>query len=281
MTNKFCVYLHKTLNGDIFYIGSGTLARAKTLELSKRQGRATKRGKYYSDFVATLDYKYDYEIIKIFNTSEDAISFEISEYDRLINNGVNLLNYRRPSRVKEINVNNIGLFVYYDISSESCLRWKDNIKAASKRHCGTIAGSKMTRGCYQVKIEGINFLVHRVIAELHGLSTTGMVVDHINGDPSDNRIENLRVCSNAENARNKKKQNNNKSGTPGVYYNIRKEAWIAIVKIHSKTKERSFSVKKYGFEEAKNLAITARFQMLEDAEKDGVFYSCRHKRSDL
>lgn len=42
-------------------------------------------------------------------------------------------------------------------------------------------------------------------------------VDHINGDPQDNRWCNLRKCSRSENARNKKKRVTNKSGFKGVY----------------------------------------------------------------
>ena len=58
--------------------------------------------------------------------------------------------------------------------------------------------------------------VIKLTRHLLGLDNPKLVVDHINGDVFDNRRVNLRVCTNAQNARNCGLSKNNTSGYPGV-----------------------------------------------------------------
>lgn len=55
-------------------------------------------------------------------------------------------------------------------------------------------------------------LMHRVVMG----ALAGQEVDHINGDKLDNRKENLRFCTRAENLSNRGAQKNNKTGLKGV-----------------------------------------------------------------
>lgn len=63
-------------------------------------------------------------------------------------------------------------------------------------------------------IDGQNVYAHRIIWKMvHGRDPAGEI-DHINGDKGDNRIENLREVSHAENQRNMSVKC--KHGAPGI-----------------------------------------------------------------
>lgn len=63
-------------------------------------------------------------------------------------------------------------------------------------------------------IEGHHTLMHRLIAG----AARGEIVDHANRDGLDNRRQNLRRCTAAENLRNRKTHRSNRSGLKGVYF---------------------------------------------------------------
>ena len=78
----------------------------------------------------------------------------------------------------------------------------------------------------------ISFNMSRVIMD----PPKGMQVDHINGDKLDNRKCNLRVCTNAENCRNRSryKGSTNVSGYKGVYWHKVNRKWVVMIKVNQK-----------------------------------------------
>lgn len=67
--------------------------------------------------------------------------------------------------------------------------------------------------------------LHRVILDV----PDGATIDHVNGDPLDNRRQNLRVCSNRENSLNAARSARNTSGFKGVSWARRQRRWRACI----------------------------------------------------
>ena len=61
----------------------------------------------------------------------------------------------------------------------------------------------------------------------------GEVVDHINGDRSDNRRKNLRITTQQNNLLNKALSTRNTSGISGVSFDKSRNKWVAEIKLNN------------------------------------------------
>lgn len=93
---------------------------------------------------------------------------------------------------------------------------------------GSIAGGiSKSHGYGVIRLDGTLHLSHRIIwLYVYGVPPVENI-DHINGCRTDNRILNLRECSQVENARNQKLRSTNTSGYKGVSWDSKANQWAA------------------------------------------------------
>lgn len=91
-----------------------------------------------------------------------------------------------------------------------------------------VVGFLDRKGYVVLSIKSKTHKVHRIIYEMHfGEIPKGMQVDHIDGNKSNNLVNNLRLATNQQNNFNKAKYRNNTSGFKGVYYEKKNGKWRA------------------------------------------------------
>lgn len=113
----------------------------------------------------------------------------------------------------------VGRFVSL---SGSGTRWKK----------GRVAGTARSDERRQIKIDGVIYLEHILVwLYVHG-KWPDWEIDHIDGDPSNNRVENLRDVSSTVNKQNQRKPNADKKscGFLGVSWFASRKKWRAEIR---------------------------------------------------
>lgn len=269
--NKYCVYLHRRKdNNEIFYAGQGTL---------KRPYCATRKLKAWNKVVKEAG-GFIVEIIKDSLSKEDALKLEIEMIQQYKDSLVNLTT--SSSTTKELDYETFNQKFYIDESSPSGLRFKIDVYAG-KNYCSlsnakdSIAGVKSADGSWSITHEKRPVKVHRIIYLLaNKVVDSSKVIDHINGNPSDNSMINLREVSYKENRRNLKIDKRNLTGVTGVSLHSNNTYRSSVTDIKGGRLTKSFSISKYGKEEAFRLACQWRKEQIEQLNANGAGYTDRH-----
>lgn len=137
---------------------------------------------------------------------------------------------------------------------DGALFWKQKPHKYSMNVVGRRAGTAATAGYWRVKLDGATYFEHRLIYALHNDGKCPEVIDHIDGNKENNRVENLRAATISQNAHNAKLQARNTSGAKNVSWVKSKNRWRVFVTVNGKRKFWSFA----DFELAELFAVEAR-----------------------
>jgi hypothetical protein len=107
------------------------------------------------------------------------------------------------------------------------LVWKE--RRSLRVNAGDLAGFIRKSGYRFIKIDGRGFMAHRLAWALAHGRWPAEDIDHINGQPADNRLANLREASRSQNCANRTNRGVGKSGIKGIQWHKANQKWIVAV----------------------------------------------------
>lgn len=120
------------------------------------------------------------------------------------------------------------LVEYKDGQLVAKVKWADKVKV------GSTLGGKNSKGYILISIQKKRYYAHRLVFVYHHNSCPAYI-DHIDGDKSNNRIENLRAASSNQNNYNVKTPKSNKSGVKNVHWNKKNYNWNVTLSANNKS----------------------------------------------
>jgi len=103
-------------------------------------------------------------------------------------------------------------------------RWK---KSKGRASSGSVAGYARPNRYVSIKVNGKQYSGHRLAWIISYGVDPELEIDHINNDPHDNRLSNLRLATREQNSFNTPIGRRNKSGVKGVYFDKNENKWAA------------------------------------------------------
>ena len=131
----------------------------------------------------------------------------------------------------------------------------------NRAHAGQAASCDNGGGYRRLSLAGKSFYAHRIIWKLQ-TGEEPKVIDHLNGDRSDNRIENLRGCSQADNCRNQSRPHG-----AGVY-RMKHFGWYGQVPVGGKVKSKLFKTREEALAWRTEVALAQGFSARHLGEKN-------------
>ncbi len=135
------------------------------------------------------------------------------------------------------------------------LYWK--VRTSNRITVGKKVGCKLKTNYIFTRINNKLIAVHRVIFLYHH-GYLPKIIDHIDKNSLNNKIENLRECTRSQNALNSKKPLNNKSGVKGVCWHKAAKKWHARINLDGKKYDFGFFEK---LEDAENIIKKMRIEI--------------------
>lgn len=134
------------------------------------------------------------------------------------------------------------------------------------KYVGEIAG-KIHNGYVRISHKNKFYSAHR-LAWLYVYGFMPKMIDHINGNRSDNRICNLREANHSTNAMNRKISTNNKCGVKGVRWAASNKKWRAQIVVSGKHIHLGMFL---NINDAENAVVSARNQLHGEFANHGEF----------
>jgi len=120
-----------------------------------------------------------------------------------------------------------NLFEYQDGN----LIWK--ISKGKRGKIGSIAGTITSNGYLSIRVDKKNYKAHRLVYLYHH-GYLPNIIDHIDRDKLNNKIENLREATISQNNVNTKIRKDNASGLKGVTWHKASNKWCAQIMVNCK-----------------------------------------------
>jgi hypothetical protein len=133
-------------------------------------------------------------------------------------------------------------------------------KSWNNKYCGSEAGTGFGHKYLRVCINHVKYFAHRIAWMMeNGEIPEKMMIDHINGISTDNRIVNLRLATKSQNMHNTGVGITNTSGSKGVHWYERKKKWHVQIRVRGLRKHIGY-FSDMGEAEAAYLAAAEEYQ---------------------